>query len=74
MNKKTVATRLDVKIHAEIEQACIEFNESKCAMIAYLIERGLHEYRTAKTRDQNCRNILQVLGLQQASTNSSTNG
>jgi hypothetical protein len=68
---KTVTVRLDNATLSEIDQACLEYNETKNAMIGYLIERGLHVYRNYKKRDQVCTNILQVLELKQTSTNGS---
>jgi len=70
---KTVTVRLDNATHSEIGQACLEYNETKNAMIGYLIERGLHVYRRNKKRDQVCTNILQLLELKQTSSNGSTN-
>lgn len=69
---QTVTVRLNAATLAEIDEACSIYNESKNAMICYLVRRGLHEYRAARTRDKDSTNILQLLELQPASANSGT--
>ena len=75
MNEKSkIATvRLDNASYSEIDQACFAYNETRNAMICYLIQVGLNVYRKNKKRNQVCTNILQVLELKQTSPDSSTN-
>lgn len=69
---QTVTVRLNAATLAEIDEACSIYNERRNSMLRYLISRGLNEYRQAKARDTNSTNILQLLELQPASANSST--
>jgi len=68
---RQVGTRLEPQTIAEIEAACLAYNESKANMLRCLIIRGLHEYRAARKRDPESTNIFQLLELKQASTQSS---
>lgn len=69
-----IATRLEQETIEEIELACLTYNESKSAMMKYLIIRGLHEYRAARKRDKNSTNVLQLLELQPPFARGSKNG